>query len=138
MGISEFSPWRSPCVRGILVPTRQQQHLYSTTFAPHELITHDYSINFVLKFKEFVFRYKFMILLALTSITHALTGIPDSWMSFVDSEKASQPAPTAPVLDPALGKSGTHSVYSMGDDALELIQPFHVNGMGSIIRKRDQ
>ena len=67
-----------------------------------------------------------MILLALTSITHALTGTPDSWdVTFVDSEEANQPAPPHQVLEPALGNSGTHTVYPMSDDSLELIQlPF--------------
>ena len=67
-----------------------------------------------------------MILFSLLSLTYALTGTPDSWdMTFVDSEEALQPAPPHQVLEPVLGNVGSHNVYTMGDDSLELIQlPF--------------
>ena len=74
-----------------------------------------------------------MIVLSLISLSHALTGTPDSWdVTFVDPEEALQPAPPHQVLEPALGNVGTHNVYTMGDDALELIQlPFTWNWYGS-------
>ena len=71
-----------------------------------------------------------MILFSLLSLTHALTGTPDSWdVTFVDSEEALQPAPPHRVLEPSLGNVGTHSVYTMSDDSLELFScPSHGTG----------
>ena len=63
-----------------------------------------------------------MLLFSLLSLTHALTGIPDSWdVTFVDSEEASIPAPPFQVLDPTLGNAGSHSVYPLAADDLVLL-----------------
>ena len=75
-----------------------------------------------------------MLLFSLLSLTHALTGNPDSWdVTFVDSEESTIPAPPFQVLNPTLGNAGSHSVYPLADDDLVLLDlPFDWTWYGSV------
>ena len=75
-----------------------------------------------------------MLLLAFTSLVHALSGTPDSWnMTFVDSEAVSIPAPPYRLMDPTLGDPNLHMVYAMGDDEVQQVSlPFEWSWYGTV------